>query len=81
LPKKKQSEARRLIKKLGTKTLYRKEEILEIFMNYLLDRGVDPDQIAVESSGLEEAVIGVWHLEKRTAKTKAAKAKAELANY
>lgn len=68
MTKPKKSETRRLIKKLGTKTVYRREEILAIVTQYIIEQGANPDSIVVESAGLENATIGVWTLKEKKAK-------------
>lgn len=68
MTKPKKSETRRLIKKLGTKTVFRREEILAIVTQFIIEQGADPDSIVVESTGLEMAAIAVWTLKQKKAK-------------
>lgn len=66
--KPRKSETRRLIKKLGTKAVYRREEILAIVTQFIIEQGADPNSIVIESAGLENASIGVWTLKQKKAK-------------
>jgi hypothetical protein len=72
------SEQRRAIKKYGSKTVLREQEIMKIVLEYFLESGIAPDEIHIETSGMADATVAVWCLKKKRLKREKKKDSWEL---